>query len=97
MNDHPASGSTVRRDLGGWISGPSVTVETVPAADVRAGDVLVLPDGCLAEVTDTRTGTYWLASGYGPGAALGWRSRAGTASGVLFRRTDDIVHRVVTR
>jgi hypothetical protein len=59
-----------------------------------AGDVLII-DGTRAEVTDVRTGDYWLNTGHhGPGVALGWRS--GTSSGVMFRAADDVLSRVTS-
>ena len=94
MNDHPAPQQpqgTVRRDIGGWISGPSLRTELVAAESVRAGDVLLLDDGTRAEITDIRHGFYWLETGHEPGIALGWKS--GTSSGMLFRKASDILQR----
>jgi hypothetical protein len=99
MSDHPAPNpprarrEVVRYDLGGWISGPSITpsTEPVPAEEVEEGDVLLLDDGTHAEVTDTAFGFYWLADGHEPGVAIGWRS--GSSSGLMFRRAADILLR----
>ncbi len=66
--------------------------EPVAAGDVLIGDVL-LTGGTVAEVTDVRSGDYWLTTGkHGPGVALGWRS--GTSSGVMFRSADDTLERL---
>jgi hypothetical protein len=89
------SGDTVCHDRGGWISGPSASVEPVAARDVQAGDRLLLEDGQAAEVTDIRHGFYWLESGHEPGIAIGWK--AGSSSGVLFRKASDILQRVTSQ
>ncbi len=73
MNDHPptASPEVVRHDHGGWLSGPSITTEPVPAGDIQAGDRLLI-DGTVAEVTDVRTGDFWLNTGrHAPSRAAG--------------------------
>lgn len=100
MNDHRASaqpcasGESVHRDVGGWISGPSAHAEFVTAEHVRAGDVLLLDDRTRAEVTDIRHGDFWMNTGnHGPGVAIGWR--AGTSSGVMFRNADDRLQRLL--
>jgi len=57
MNDHPAPQQlpeVVRVGAGGWISGPSASIEPVPAEAIEAGDFLLLDDGIQAEVTDVR-------------------------------------------
>jgi hypothetical protein len=72
--------------------GPEHT-EPVTAGDLSAGDVVVFDDGTEAEITDTRTGDYWLNDGtHAPGVALGWKS--GTSSGVMFRQADDVLVRL---
>jgi hypothetical protein len=84
----------VRRDQGGWISGPSLPpgTEPVPAGEVEPGDVLLLDDGTRAVITDLGEGYYHLPGGRALGVALGWRS--GTSSGLLFRKAGDILLRV---
>ena len=62
------------------------------AADVRNRDRLVLDDGTEATVTDLRYGEYWLSTGRGHGIAVSWR--AGSSSGVMFRRGDEILRRL---
>jgi hypothetical protein len=80
-------------DVGGWLSGASISTEPVAARDIQPGDALLLDDGTRAEVTDIRTGDFWLnTGGHGPGVALGWR--AGSSTGVLFRDRSDVVQRV---
>ena len=71
-----------------------MTAEPVPAEPVRAQDVLLLDDGIRAEVTDIRLGCYWLETGHEPGIVLGWKS--GTSSGLLFRRSSDLVQRITS-
>jgi len=102
MSDHPASpqpwtaGEAVHHDVGGWISGPSITAEPVAANQLRAGDVLLLDDGSRAEVTDVRHGYFWMNTGqHGPGVAIGWRALA-TASGVLLRHGSDVFRRILS-
>jgi hypothetical protein len=85
------SGELVVQDQGGWISGPSVSTENVLAEDVEVSDRL-LYDGRIAEVTDTRLGSYRFPEGRLPGVSIGWK--AGNASGMLFRRASDLVQRV---
>ena len=70
--------------------------ETVPAERIGRGDVLMLDDGVLAEITDLRVGDYWMSDGQA-GLDLGWRAVAGSASGVLFRPRSAVLCRVVTR
>jgi hypothetical protein len=82
----------VLHDHGRWISGPSLSTEPVAAEEVEPGDILLLDDGTRAEVSDTAYGFYWLPGGHQQGVALGWRS--GSASGLLFRRADDILRRI---
>jgi hypothetical protein len=82
----------VFRDVGGWISGPSLSTETAKAEDVEAGDVLLLDDYTCAEVTDNSQCFYWFPDGHGPGVAIGWRS--GNSSGLLFRKASDTLHRL---
>jgi hypothetical protein len=94
MNDHLAPQQpreVVRHDQGGWISGPSLSTEPVSTADVRIGDVL-LYDGTAVTVTDIRDGFFWLETGHEPGIALGWR--AGSASGLIFRKASDTLQRL---
>lgn len=85
----------IRHDWGGWISGPCLPggIEPVAAELVEPGDVLLFEDGTEAEVTDVRPGFYYLPDGRGQGTAIGWR--AGTASGLMFRKTGDVINRVL--
>ncbi len=99
MNDHSAPrptcapGEPVRYDRGGWISGPSADViEPIAARDLQPDDVLMLDDGTRATVTDTQHSLYWFPEGRAPGIAIGWR--AGSSSGLLFRRGSDLLERV---
>jgi hypothetical protein len=100
MQDHPAEPipsappEVVRHDHGGWISGPSLdeAAEPVAAEHVRVGDVLLFGDGTRAEITDIRHGFYWLETGHEPGIALGWR--AGSSTGLMFRRAAEVLYRV---
>ena len=85
----PQPCEVVRHDEGGWISGPSITTEPVAAEQVEPGDILLLDDCTRAEVTDTAFGFYHLPDGHQQGLALGWQ--CGTASGLLFRKADDIL------
>jgi hypothetical protein len=94
VNDDPTNPDpNVRYDTGQWISGASISTEPVAAGELQPGDALLLDDGTRAEVTDIRTGDFWLNTGrHGPGVALGWR--AGSSSGVMFRDGSDVVRRV---
>jgi len=83
----------IRHDRGGFISGPSITTEQVPAREVQVGNILLLDDGTLAEVTDIGHGFHWFPDGRQYGVAIGWKS-PGTSSGLLFRKASDILHRV---
>ena len=85
------SGEVIGQDQGGWISGPSVNAENVLAEDVEAGDRL-LYDGRIVEVTDTRLGFYRFSEGRLPGVSVGWK--AGSSSGLLFRKASDLLERV---
>ena len=85
------------RDAGQWISGPCRDVpehtEPVAAADLAPGDIAVFDDGTEAEITDVRSGDYWLAAGdHGPGVAISWQS--GSSSGVMFRAAGDVMQRI---
>ncbi len=102
MNDDPAGEhpgappEVIRHDIGGWVSGPSLTPEPVPADRVGAGDVLVLDDGTCAEVTGVRSGFYQFPEGRGQGVAIGWKSGP-VASGVMFRKASDTLQRAVPK
>ena len=87
------SSEEVRPDIGGWISGPSADAEPVLAEDVEPGDKL-LYDGRVVEVTDIRLGFYRFAGTEGrlPGTSIGWK--AGSSSGLLFRRASDLLQRI---
>jgi len=66
----------------------------VPAWRVQAGDRLLI-GGLPAEVTDVRAGFWWFPSGHRDyGVAIGWK--AGSSSGLLFRKAGDILPRVTT-
>lgn len=73
---------------GGWISGPSASVEDVEAGNATAGDVLVLDDGTLAEITVTAE--------VSTGHAIWWREHGGTGSGVMVRARSERLQRVVS-
>ena len=88
------SGEIIRHDQGGWISGPSFSTENVLAEDVEAGDRL-LYDGHVAEVTDTRLGFYRFPEGRLPGVSIGWK--AGSSSGLLFRRASEMLQRITSQ
>jgi hypothetical protein len=93
----PASAlpDVVLDDTGGWISGPCLSFDHIPASDIRAGDELILDGGLVAEVDDVMTGDFWLNTGnHGPAVAIGWQESGGTASGTMFRLADDTLHRV---
>jgi hypothetical protein len=95
MKDHPAqrqSSEVVHVDHGGWISGPSASIEPVPADQIEQGDFLQLEDGTRAEVTDVRYGYYWLPGGRQQGVSIGWK--LGNSSGLLFRKASDTVKRL---
>jgi hypothetical protein len=86
------SGEEVRQDIGGWISGPSITTEQVQAQDLGTGDRLVY-DGRVIEIIDIHHGLYYLRDGREQGVAIGWKSGTRT-SGMLFRRASDVLARV---
>jgi hypothetical protein len=92
LHDGPkAAGERVEADRGGWISGPSITLQDVKASEIRPGDILLVTGESPVEVTDIKWGVYWLDDGYLPGIALGWKARTGNASGVLFRAGGDVL------
>jgi hypothetical protein len=79
---------------GAWIS-PPVRFDEIPADEVRAGDQLLLDDGVVAEVEVVAAGDFWLGTRlHGPGLAIDWQERRGTASGTLFRTAGDFLCRV---
>src|SRR5258707_14956992 len=87
MNDHPAPQQlpeVVRVDAGGWISGPSASIEPVPAEAIEAGGFLLLDAGIQAEGTDVRYGFYWFPCGREPGVSVG--RLAGPSRGEVFRQ-----------
>ncbi len=88
------SGEIIGQDQGGWISGPSISTEQVLAQDVEAGDKL-LYEGRVVEVTDTRYGFYRFPEGRLPGTSVGWK--AGSSSGLLFRRASDLLERITSQ
>jgi hypothetical protein len=89
------SGEDVRRDAGGWISGPSISTKAVKAVRIRPGDVVLMNDGTISEVTLVQAVTVRLPGNqYGPGRALWWAERGGTASGVMVRADGDLLDRV---
>jgi hypothetical protein len=70
----------------------AVDPEQITARQIRAGDILI-QDGRQIEITAVpRPGVYWFGAGRREGLAIDWR--AGTASGILFRRGDETVRRV---
>ncbi len=74
---------------------PHPTAHQPAAAEqIRAGDVLVLDDGTIGEVTVITPCTVRLpAGGYGDGVALWWAQRGGSQSGVMVRRNSDVLQR----
>jgi hypothetical protein len=82
---------------GSWISGPCAditkadVVQPVPAEHVEPGDRLILDGGIHAEVDTVHFGFYHFAEGRSQGIAIGYH--AGTRSGVLFRKPDDLLSR----
>lgn len=74
--------------VGTW-SLPATRYPGTPAEVIEAGAVLVLKDSTEAEVTDIHPGFYWFAAGRGLGMAIDWR--AGSVSGVMFRRISDLI------
>jgi hypothetical protein len=90
------SGEEVRQGQGAWISGPSITSESVMAQDIEPGDRLVY-DNRVIEVTDFAAGYYWFPppDGHSPGVAIGWK--AGNSSGLLFRHGSDLLERVTSQ
>jgi hypothetical protein len=88
-------GEVILDDFGGWISGSCIAYDSIPAAEVRAGDLLLLDDGLIAEVDDVVAGDFWVATAtHAPALAIGWNEVDGTARGQLFRTTDQTLHRV---
>ena len=89
MTNHPPRRppEVVLADRGGWISGPSADVEPVDAAMIRPGaDRIIFEDGMIADMSVVRPGTFWFNTGEsGPGVAITWHERGGTASGVIHR------------
>ena len=76
MSDHdaqPGPAEAVRQDIGGWISGPSITTEQVLAGDVKTGDRLIY-DGRVVQVIDISHGLYYLLGGREQGVAIGWKA-----------------------
>jgi hypothetical protein len=86
---------TVRPDTGSWISGPSISFDEVPVADIRGGDKLLLDDGVIAEVGLVMSGDFWMHAGdYSNGMAIGWQEHGGSATGKLFLAPEDTLQRV---
>jgi hypothetical protein len=84
----------IQSDAGGWISGPMISFDDVFAAEVTAGDRLLLDDGTIAVVTRVTHGQFWLPDGYGLGVALDWDQDGGNASGRLIRPPGDMLRRM---
>ena len=99
MTNHPPQPSgapreVIRADYGGWISGPSISTETVAADRVAVGDVLDI-DGVAGRVTGRRCGDFRIGGTLQPGIALDWHQVNGAASGgTLFRRPGDVLGRL---
>jgi hypothetical protein len=81
----------VRRDIGGWISGPSADPEPVQAGDIKAGDML-LHEGIPVTVTATRASKYWIGPEFTDGVAIDWESP--NRLGRMFRRETDTLERL---
>ena len=88
------SGEEVRQDIGGSISGASITTEQILAGDVEIGDRLVY-DGRVIEISDIHHGLYYLRDAREQGLAIGWK--AGNSSGLLFRHGSDLLQRVASQ
>ncbi len=89
----PRRDEIIRQDLGGWISGPSVTAEEARADDIRPGDRLLLDDGTVAEVDAIRHGQYLFPEGRKHGVALIWKSGP-RSSGMMSRRASQQLQRL---
>ncbi len=95
MKDHPPQPpkpEVVLPDAGGWVSGPSAITEPVPAGQIEIGDKLLLDSGIAAEVDFLRDGFYTFPDGHQQGVSIGWR--AGSSTGLLFRRATDVLQRL---
>ena len=88
------SGEEVRQDLGSWISGPSADAEPAAAQDIEPGDKL-LYDGRVIGIIDVHHSFYQFPGGGGPGVAITWL--AGSSSGVLIRRSAEVLQRVASQ
>ncbi len=87
----------IRYDADGWISGPSVRTELAAAKELQPGQVVLHDDGTLAAIVASVPCTVrFPGGGDGPGVALWWQQRGGTASGVMVR-TDADTLALVTR
>jgi hypothetical protein len=81
----------LRRDIGGWISGPSADVEPVEARDIQAGDMVML-DGLPVKVTAVEYGKYWIGREFTDGVKIDWE--AGNRLGRMSRREADTLDRI---
>jgi len=92
--------SGVRRDIGGWISGPAIgrdpgmpPAEPVRAAEIRCGDIIAY-DGRLLTVTIHPVGAWYLENGEHV-SGLAVTTQDGGAHWTLYRRGSDLVMRVM--
>ncbi len=93
MNEFPTNHpENVYPDIGGWISGPMLDSEPVPAGQVRRGDRIIY-GGRLFEVTAEPVGAWYHEDGQlVSGVAI--IAASGSAVWTLYRQPDDILHRV---
>jgi hypothetical protein len=100
MTNHPpqlppaALPDVVLADVGGWISGPCISFDEVPADDVGPADRLLLDDGMLVTVVSVTQGVFWLPDSREHGVAVDWEQQDGTATGRLIRSAEPILQRV---
>ena len=88
-----APAEVVRADAGGWISGPGLTTEPVPARDVRAGDRLAY-GGRVITVSAAPAAAWYVEHGrHVSGLAI--TCQAGSAAlWVLYRRGGELLDRI---
>jgi hypothetical protein len=94
MSDHdarPQPSETVRTDAGGWISGPSLDTQPVPADQIEAGDKLLYA-GMQVTVTSVRPSRFWHGTELTEGIAIDWS--VGNRLGRIFRRASEVLDRL---
>jgi len=81
--------------MNGTLSTPSPPAASAAAAitasEVRCGDVLIYEGREIEIISRPRSGSFWFGDGRHEGRAIDWR--AGSASGILFRRGDETMYR----